>query len=137
MTTEEASKIAGRLAAALLAVGVREETGPNSVVSLSVVLATELQAIADAAIEAKTTTNRDKFLMYVRQEREYQMGVYGPPHDESHSGLEWAGLISKYLGRFATEASHGDSGLFQVLESELVKVAAVALAAYEALTGEK
>lgn len=127
---------AQRLSAALIAAGLKEQTGLDAVVSSHVILLQELQAIAQEQGNPAETA-REYFLRAVARERQYQEGVYGPAQDESRSGLEWTGILAKYVGKFATEAIARDAGHFQVLESELVKIAAVASAAYEALVGEK
>ena len=99
----------------------------------------------------KPMNKQDNFIARVLEEREYQRRLWPEPHDNTHSMMEWSAILAKYLGRFSDEACSSyawndllmnssipwDNGEAQEhlenMESALVKLAAVALAAYEVI----
>ena len=62
------------------------------------------------------------------EERAYQRKHW--LNDEHHSPWEWAALLARYVGRVAESACHGFKP--EAFKEALVKIAAVAQAAYEA-----
>ncbi len=61
-------------------------------------------------------------------EREKQRGLWSAEHDGRHDALQWAGLLTRYIGR-AVDA--GEAGATVGYRANLVKAAAVSLAALE------
>lgn len=64
----------------------------------------------------------------VLAEREKQRGRWSAEHDGRHDALQWAGLLTKYIGRAVDAAETSQAGRYR---DSLVKAAAVALAALE------
>ena len=93
----------------------------------------------------RNMNKEENFLARVREERDLQKRLWPEPHDSSHSWMEWSAILSKYLGRYSDEACSSyncldNSGIpdieemdasLGVMESSLVKLAAVAMACYE------
>lgn len=70
-----------------------------------------------------------EFQAALERERSYQRERWTNPHDDRHTGLEWAGLLARYVGRVADACLTDNRDAFR---RALVVIAAVAQAAYEA-----
>lgn len=83
----------------------------------------------------------ENFIARVREERDLQKRLWPEPHDTSHSWMEWSAIMSKYLGVYSAEAcdyypfggNEYDISSNEIMETALVKLAAVACACYEKL----
>lgn len=90
-----------------------------------------------------TIMNKEEnFIARVIEERDLQKRLWPEPHDSSHSWMEWSAILSKYLGIYSAEACDFlppfkgepyDVSSAEIMESALVKLAAVAMACYEKL----
>ena len=82
-------------------------------------------------MEHALTTERERVLHDVVLERAYQGSRYSTEHDRTVPPLAWAAILTKHLGRAASEAvTNGATG---ALRHHLIRVAAVCVAAVEAM----
>lgn len=66
-------------------------------------------------------------MMAILAERERQRTQWSAAHDYGHSQIEWAGLLSAYIGRFVGATSSESA------QQSLIQVAALCVAAAEAI----
>ena len=66
----------------------------------------------------------------VLQERDYQRGRWSVEDDVLHSDCEWVTILITWLGKAGSAARSGDKS---TLRKRLVQVAAISMAAVEAL----
>jgi hypothetical protein len=71
------------------------------------------------------------FLDQVREERAWQIATWGTALDDQHTDTDWIALITKYAGK-AIHAARGSAHFTPDFLESLVKIAALAMAAYEA-----
>jgi hypothetical protein len=71
-------------------------------------------------------TNREKVMEEILAERENQDHVWGEDHDKGHSGAEWMGIISVYVGKAIL-----GSRTVKEFRHRLIQIAAIAAAAAE------
>jgi hypothetical protein len=69
------------------------------------------------------------FLAAQMNERAYQRKHWTDPHDDTHTALEWGGLLARYVGRAVEAALTENRDLYA---KSLTVIAAVAQAAFEA-----
>ena len=72
----------------------------------------------------------------VLQEREYQRGRWGTPHDQQHSENDWVTILTVWLGKAASELPsfrmRDDPGGKKAFRKRLVQLTAIGMAALEA-----
>jgi hypothetical protein len=73
--------------------------------------------------------SQPEFVDEMLKERFYQRQRWTDPHDDKHNGLEWSGLLARYVGRIVDACLTDNRKLYR---KALVVVAAVAMAAWEA-----
>ncbi len=83
------------------------------------------------------TETQRLFVAQVYAERDYQRQKWGTG-ELQHDPVEWAAILAAEVGEFA-QAALGKPSLDErhTVESELVQIAAVAMAAYESLEALK
>jgi len=80
--------------------------------------------------EEKTERISQRVVDDVMNERQYQRGRWSIEHDVLHSDCEWISILATWLGKSASAAVGGDKS---TLRKRLVQVAAISMAAIEAL----
>jgi hypothetical protein len=69
----------------------------------------------------------DDFVEALRNERMHQATSWGDRHDDKHSPNDWVAILARFVGKFGDAIENGHDP-----REELVEIAAVAMAAYEA-----
>src|SRR5690349_17719884 len=72
----------------------------------------------------------ERILSEIITERQCQDAMWGPDHDDAHSPADWAGILVRHLGLAMGDGASVDPERFR---KQLVRVAAVAVAAVEAI----
>lgn len=81
--------------------------------------------------QRKIPTARADAVDLILLEREVQERLFTPAHDRSQAPIEWAALMTKYVGRLAENAKEKRLAVYR---RNLVVIAAVCLSALEVET---